>query len=229
MTDNLREIYDKIKKDPEWNNWMDTIEAFSDGNHESTKYMCDHGRLHADNVQKYAVKFLCQIGGGDAQNREIATICALLHDIGLVHGESNHAKTSEKMTKVYLEKFNLDNATREIILHAISDHSNGDSVKDLVGAAILLGDKMDVASDRIISGIELNYLCQNLKKVQKVEFTISDKIAYLDYAVEDGFDHSSLADWKKCITAPEKVASFLNKDFIFRINGNEVPINDILR
>ena len=229
MTENLREVCEKIKKDPEWNSWMDIIESFSDGNHESTKYMCDHGRLHADNVGKYAIKFLRQVGEGDTKNEEIATICALLHDIGLIHGGPDHAKIGEKMARKYLEKFNINSATRKIILHSISDHSNGDNIQDLVGAAIFLGDKMDVAADRIISEIELNYLCQNLKKVQKVDFTVGDNIAYLDYTVEDGFDNSCLSDWAKCVTAPEKVAKHIGKNFVFRINGDVVPIDSIVK
>jgi HD superfamily phosphohydrolase YqeK len=215
------DLGERILEDVQWNAWMEEIGNFDSD--DAKEFMCDHGRGHTMRVREYAQDFLTQVKA-QRNELELAEVACLLHDIGNVRGREGHAKYSEEMAREYLSKFGMSGEDIEVVAQAIGDHSGGKNMRTLVGAALILGDKLDVSCERLTPGVELNELCEELRKLKKITYTVGDEIATLNYEVEGEFDTSLLRFWWKCLSVPEMVAGFVGRGFRFTINGVEQDV-----
>ncbi|MGM5481021.1 MAG: HD domain-containing protein [Nanobdellota archaeon] len=81
---------------------------------------------HVQLVRKYALK-LAVIENAD---KEVVEISALLHDIGKDKGRKGHNERSCELSKKFLEKINLPEKKKKLILKCILKHSNEFSEED---------------------------------------------------------------------------------------------------
>lgn len=206
----------------------DVLESLKANNKEADCYSC-HGIYHTKYVEEHVKKILEEIGETE-ENVMLAIIAARFHDIGCILGKKNHAFRSYNITKEYLEKYNFTREEKGIILQAILDHSNGEKIENTVGAALLLADKIHLEKDRVIPNKKhVNYFNENNALIEKVELSIDDENIYLDFIVEKGYDPFSLGYWPKSILVPQKVAEFLDRKCVFKINHNKVDFNKFIR
>ena len=69
---------------------------------------------------------------------------------------------------------------------------------------------------------------KEIQKIKKVNIRINDKNLVVNYVTDNSFDVKILTNWKKAITIPAKVAKYLNKEFIFLINEEEIKYNNVI-
>lgn len=211
------------------------------------KFGADHGFKHAKRVYEYGEKFLFDmISHGLNTNNSIQkqqlllSIAARLHDIGLADSSRNHAIHSSELAKKYLQppKIDIDIQDACDIAHAIYNHSDGEDTRNLLDAALLLGDKLDVTKERIVR--VTGPITAELLKVETVEFVIlgryqTDRESGSVTGVElryttsgDNFKVSALSEWPKCISVPRRVAmDFLEVPFKFIVDGVEVDMKKL--
>ena len=206
------------------------------------KFGADHSFGHAHRVFEYGRDFLEEcIGFGILSNNQIQKLNLLLeiaselHDIGLADSARNHNIHSAELAKKFFEsgKVDIDEEDAQMITHAIYNHTKGHETRNFLDAALLLGDKLDVTKDRIVS--TRNNILFELTKVNKVEFELFGKLseprgAKLTYYTEDNFNYLALRDWDKCISVPLRLTENFLKlpEFHFFINEKEVDVSEIL-
>ena len=213
--------FNKIMQDEE------VLESLKHNNEESGCYTC-HGIYHTKYVEKNVKKILEYLGDSK-ENIMLGIIAARFHDIGCRTGKKNHAYKSYKITQNYLEKYNLTKEEKKVILQAILDHSNGEDIETDVGAALLLADKIHLEKDRVMPEKEHeNYFSENSMFIQNVNISIDEENISIDFLVDKGYDPFSLKLWPKTIQIPQKVATFLNKKCIFKINNKIVDFNKFI-
>ena len=111
---------------------------------------------------------------------------------------------------------------------AIRDHSNGQEIKSLVGLALLLADKLDVTFHRTVNSSIQDKVNKEIQKIKKVAIEINGTQLVVKYFAEKSFDPVIIKEWKKMVLIPEKVATYLKKDFIFLINDEGVDYSELL-
>lgn len=83
----------------------------------------------------------------------------------------------------------------------------------------MLADKLDVTYHRTQNSSIQDDTNQQIQKIRSVDIHITDTDLILMYEAESGFDIMVLNAWKKAITIPKKVSKYLEKNFIFMVNG----------
>lgn len=206
------------------------------------KFGADHGFRHIKRVTEIGMDFLenC-VGYGFSstdtvlKEKLLLRIAAMMHDIGLADSSRNHAIHSAELAKKYLSggKVDIDLEDAYTVVHAIANHSDGEEINTIVDAALILADKLDVTSDRIVRVTDK--ITSAVTKIQKAEFHLYGKLgkgegAELRYTVDDGFDSSVLKEWPKCVKIPYRVTTeFLGlSEFKFFINGEEIDYKSII-
>lgn len=206
------------------------------------KFGADHGFRHIKRVTEIGMDFLesCVGYGFSSTNtvlkeKLLFKIAATMHDIGLADSSRNHAIHSAELAKKYLSggKVDIDLEDAYTIVHAISNHSDGQEINTIVDAALILADKLDVTGDRIVRVTDK--ITAEVLKIEKAEFHLYGKLgkgegAELKYTVDDGFNVSILKEWPKCVSIPYRVATeFLGlSEFRFLINDEEVDFKKVL-
>lgn len=202
---------------------------------ENTKFITDgkwdweHGLGHYKRVAEFVRKILVQL---DVDNREVelGMVSALLHDIGLSKGDKkDHAIESSKLFERFISKDDVSEEEVEMLRQAIRDHSKGKEIKSLVGLALVLADKLDVAYHRVENSSIHDYINNNILKIKDVDIIINDTELIVKYIADPDFDVLIFTNWEKAITIPEKVAKYLNKTYVFLVNEEKVDVNNILR
>ena len=210
---------------------------------------CDHSIRHAMRTAENAVDFVnhCYLHFRDElqklhpfgfeQDFYLSAIAGLLHDIGIVEGKQNHARRSSEMAEAYLSRYDLTNDEINIVSLAIRNHSDSDSIANLVSAAVLMGDKLDVSKGRMLAYYDeglipfLTPFQKALLQIKRARFFINESghgalewIISQDPTIESSDDDVkqlidlAMQEWPKCITIPEKITSqFLNIPFSFPI------------
>ena len=219
-------LYNKILKNDEYLKIVEKI--------ENTKFITDgkwdweHGLGHYKRVATYVNEILTQLNA-DKRTIELGMVSALLHDIGLSKGDKiDHAIESSKMFSKFIDKNDITEKELEILKQAIYDHSKGNNIKSLVGLSLVLADKLDVTYHRTINSSIQDKINKEIQKIKKVNIRINDKNLVVNYVTDNSFDVNILANWKKAITIPAKVAKYFNKAFIFLINEKEIKYNNII-
>lgn len=210
-------LYDKILNNDEYLDIARKIGEFkfiSDG-----KWDWEHGLGHFERVASYAEKILNYLNA-DERTIELCKIAALLHDLGMATGEKpGHAYRSSEMFNKFLSDEDITIEEREIIRQAILDHSKGEEIKTLVGLALCLADKLDVTYHRVINSSIHDEINNEIMKIQKVNIEIDDDKLILTYNTTGNFNVDILKYWDKAITVPKRIAGYLNKSFLFIIDG----------
>lgn len=221
--------------------WIDQVER-RQKDHPDPKFGADHAWGHISRVTAYGIDFLEQcVGFGLLSNNEIQRldlllkIAAMLHDVGLSETSYNHSTRSSEMSRKYLTSKNIDLDEQDVnqICHAIWNHSKGHETRNMLDAALLLGDKMDITKHRMLRITDA--IIAELTKVEKVEYDIVGKLfaptgAELRYYTSGNFDISKLKVWHKAVIIPMKITNdFLHlPDFKFIVDGEEIDVRTLV-
>lgn len=213
------ENYEILINDEELNIIIDSINKVN----ESSLLAC-HGRCHTMSVIDNIETLLTGLNF-NSRIIELGKIASLLHDIGTIEGKKEHAKRSSEMCIQFLNKTNLSQDDKDIIIHAIEDHSNGDNITSPVGAALLLADKIDISKNRVLELGKQDQWHSNLLNIDKIVLKVDDKNIIINYIVNDKFSKEILlGEWSKGITAPIQASQYLGCNCIFQFNGNTVDL-----
>ena len=185
------------------------------------KWDWEHGLGHYQRVASYVKKILEQLDA-DERTMELGMTAVLLHDIGLSESGPNkidHALISSKMFRKFLIHTDITPSEEEILEHAIKDHGKGDDINSLIGLALVLADKLDVTYHRTINSSIQDDLNKEFQKIKKVDIEITKQDLIVKYEVDGILDFSITKEWEKMITIPRKVATYLKRNCIFKVNG----------
>ena len=211
--------FDILYNDTELNSIISTI------NDINKKFRSCHGKYHVDFVIR-TIEYILQALSYDKKIIELGKIAGLLHDIGNINGKKEHAKRSAKMCIKFLDKTNLTLADKEIIIHAIADHSNGDNISSAVGAALLIADKIDLSKDRVLPAGYNHIWHMNLLEISKIDIAILNNIVTINYITTNKFcKEIHVGEWSKGISVPIKASKYLNCNCIFMVNGVETLLH----
>lgn len=219
-------IYESILNNQEY---LDLVKKI-----ENTKFITDgkwdweHGLGHYQRVANYVKKILTQLDAND-RTIEIGMVSALLHDIGLSKGDKfDHALESSRIFKKYIDEDDFSDSELNILEQAIKDHSKGNNISSLVGASLVLADKLDVTFHRTINSSIQDKINKEIQKIQNVDIQINDNELIVKYSTVNDFDKMVLKEWNKTVLIPLKVAKYLNKNYIFKINDQVVDYRELI-
>lgn len=206
--------YTLLNNDVELNNIIDSINKVN----EDYLLAC-HGRYHTTFVINTVEKILAGLKF-DNEVIELGKIAALLHDIGTINGKKGHVHRSSEMCIKFLDKTNLSQASKNIIIHAIYDHSNGDDLNSPVGAALLLADKINLSKDRVLELGKSDNSLSNFLNVEETVLTVRNKDIIINYVANDKFSiEMFVKQWEKVINVSIKACDYLECNCVFQLNG----------
>ncbi len=193
------------------------------------KWDWDHGLGHYKRVAKYVNKILSQLNA-DERTIDLGMVAALLHDVGLSKGDKvDHAVASSKMFINYIDQGDITKAEEEMLRQAIFDHSKGKDIQSVIGLALVLADKLDVTYHRVENSTIHDEINNEIEKVRDVDISINEKELIVNYVTEENFNVNILNSWPKAVTIPYDISQYLNKEFVFLVNGKNVDISNFLR
>ena len=188
-------------------------------------FMTCHGKYHVEFVIK-TIEYILQSFHFNEEAIELGKIAGLFHDIGCISGKKDHAKTSSEMCIQFLDKTNLTNKNKDIIIQAVSDLSNGNNISSTAGAALLIADKINVSKDRVLPLGYNDRWHRNLCEIEEMGITVSDNIITINYITTDKFSKNILLEeWHKGILIPIKASKYFNCTCKFMINGVETQFD----
>lgn len=211
-------MYEEIIKDPEFLKIMNEIEKL----HFITlgKWDWEHGIGHVKRVSKYMECILNDLNM-DKRTIELGLVAGILHDIGLISGKKEgHAIVGSQFIKEYLKKYDMVQSDIDIIAQAISDHSNGLDVQSVIGASLLLADKIDISKLRVINSTIRDEFNEQIMNIEDVKICLTEKEIIVKYITNGKLDLDIFKSWSKPIVIPLKVAKYFNKECIFMIDDN---------
>lgn len=201
--------------DNELNDIIDSIDEVNKNN-----LFASHGRYHTTFVINTIEKLLTSLNF-DESIIELGKIAGLLHDIGAIDGKKGHVQRSSKMCIYFLDKTKLSQESKDIIIHAIQDHSSGDEINSPVGAALVLADKIDISKNRVLELGKQDRCCSNFLNIEEVILIVENHKIILNFIVNDQFSRRILLEeWEKAIIVPIKASNYLGCKCIFQFNGN---------
>lgn len=211
--------YDLLNHDKELNNIINSINQIN-----KNSLLACHGKYHTNFVIKTIENLLTKPNFND-DVIELGKIAGLLHDIGAIEGKKGHAYQSSQMCIHFLDKTTLSQKSKNIIIHAIEDHSNGNEINSPIGAALLLADKIDISKNRVLELGKQDHWHNNLLNIEETTLTVEDNKIIINYIVNENFSREILSsEWKKGITIPIKASKYLGYNCIFQLNGDEVDL-----
>lgn len=213
------ENYDLLNNDKELNTIIDSINQTN----SDTLFAC-HGRYHTTFVINTVETLLTSLHF-KKDMIELGKIAALLHDIGTIEGKKGHAHRSSEMCIHFLEKTKLTKECKDIIIHAIDDHSNGNEITSPVGAALLLADKIDLSKNRVLELGKKDQWTSNLLNIEETILTVENKNIIINYIINDKFSRKIfLEELNKGMTSSIKASKYFGYNCIFQFNGNTVDL-----
>lgn len=190
----------------------------SDTKCDVVHFLACHGIYHANFVLNRVGMILSDLNF-DYRTIELGKIAGLLHDIGCIYGKHGHALASSTLCEKFLCKVGITPPEKEIITHAIADHSGGKNIRSAVGAALLIADKTDLSKHRILNSSPCDAYHKNLFLVESVDITIHDGVMNIDFNAAKDFSPAILNEiWSKAFTVPVKAAKYLGLDTKFTVN-----------
>ncbi len=202
-------------------NQIDNMKFITDG-----KWDWEHGLVHYKRVANYVKTILIQLNENQ-RTIELGLVAALLHDIGLSESgpkKIDHAIKSSEMFRNFLVGTDINEEEAKIIEHAIYDHSKGNDIHNNIDLALLLADKLDVTYHRVINSSIHDEINKEYQKIKKVDIEINDNDLIVKYTVDGKVNLDILLEWDKIVTIPKKIAKYLDKNYIFKINDKMVDI-----
>lgn len=202
---------------------IENIKFITDG-----KWDWEHGLGHYKRVANYAQIILSQLGV-DKRTIELGMVAALLHDIGLCKGNKvDHALESSRIFKKYLNPADFKKDELIILEQAIKDHSNGDNIQTLIGLSLVLADKLDVTFHRTKDSSIQDKMNKEIQKIKRVDIKINNNYLVVNYLTNEDFDKRILKNWNKAVLIPKKAAQYLNREYMFMINGKVTNYNEFI-
>lgn len=185
------------------------------------KWDWEHGLGHYKRVSSYVENILKQLHAS-SRTIELGCTAALLHDMGLIKGDKiDHALYSSQIFMNYIED-DITKEEEEMLRGAIRDHSRGENIQSLIGLALVLADKLDVTYHRVEHSTIHDTINNEIQKIKKVDIGITEKDLVVTYTTDSSFDANILKNWDKAVTIPRKIASYLDKNYIFMINEEKI-------
>ncbi len=160
--------YESLRADPEVREMI----AAADRQMEAIGYT-EHGMRHATIVARNAGMILTELGRYSERDIELARIAGLLHDIGNLISRDQHSTTSAMLALHLLRERGVSVGEATQVAAAIGGHDEATSEEPTsdIGAAVTIGDKADVARERVRNPImaafdihdRINYAAQDTK------------------------------------------------------------------
>ena len=211
--------YDRLYNSAEINMIIDNINEIFNRTQKGMLSGC-HGRYHTTFVVD-TVEYILKSMSYNARIIELGKIAALLHDIGVIAGRWNHARKSAALATVFLDDLeHITSNEKDTIIHAIKDHSDGSNISSVVGAALLIADKVDISKRRIFPD-PVDIWHKNLLEVKNVNLNITDKVISINIITTEAFSKELISGHEKYYEIPIKAANFLNCVLNFQFNGVE--------
>lgn len=240
--DDMTNAYEVLESDIKLNEILDNAnyrlnELLNFVNETTGKNYCGacHGRYHAMYVVK-VIEHILRALSYDNNTVELGKIAGLLHDIGCTYGKKEHAWMSSNMCVEFLNKTNLAQEDKYIIFHAIQDHSNGNNINSVIGAALLIADKIDVSKNRgfyvkkdlknkgLIIEEDLNKK-DDLCEIEDIDIIILNNVITFNFITNGSFSKLKdilLKTTMESFMKIEKGSKYLNCICVFKINGEKV-------
>ena len=196
----------------------------------------DHVQSATDKAIRVAemlVPFSAELNGGNfvrVDNGMLNTIkiAGLLHDVGIYDEENgtarknDHGKRSHKWVKGYLQDKNVDDGTKESILEAVLNHSEGSD--KLVGKIIAFADKMDVRRERVFvtPTAKDDKDRWQYRNILDTDFSVKKGVLIVNYSTDGKLDKSSFAQnniQKKQVSLTESLANHFGLEYCFLMDG----------
>ncbi len=138
--------YETLRNDPEVREMI----AAADAQMKAIGYT-EHGMRHAGIIAQNAGMILERLGRFSEREIELGKIAGLLHDIGNLVSRTNHANTSALLAYDLLRERGMPIREVTQVVAAIGSHDEEEHVEATseIGAAVVIGDKADVARERV--------------------------------------------------------------------------------
>ena len=222
------DAYEKYHNAESINRILDTInDMYKD------MFAACHGRYHTMFVVD-TVEYILTSLSYDARTIELGKIAALLHDIGNITGRWKHASMSAALAAVYLDgPVYFSPEEKEMIVHAIEDHSDGNDISSAIGAALIIADKMDISRRRILplgntSSFYKEYDAwhNNLLEIENMDVYIANKTITINCITTEAFIKDVFVNgYLKRFSLSIKAAKHLGCTYHFQFNGKEEIID----
>ncbi len=180
-------IFNEIIKDPAiWKAYSD-IEMYE----EKTDKVMYHNFNHAMNVA-LSVKSILTGLGCDKVVIEEGMIAAILHDLGALHNEAEHAVKSFKLAKKYLKEKQIELVHEKLVLDAIITHNNGLENENLMALALIISDQLDIKSTRISKAGSQIQGFRQLNHMDDVMLNIKDDVLEINFVSNEEMNCTEL-------------------------------------
>ncbi len=190
----------------------------------------EHGMRHATIVARNAGMILTELGRYGEREIELARIAGLLHDIGNLISRQQHEMSSALLAFHLLRERGMPVAEATQVAAAIGSHDEelADEVPSDIGAALTIGDKADVARERVRNPImaafdihdRINYAAQD------TELTVLPDLKTIALELSIDTEIGSVMEYFEIFLSrmviSRKAARRLGCDFRLVING--VPL-----
>jgi hypothetical protein len=188
----------------------------------------DHGMEHIGRVSARAYGLLMDLGMAQRE-AELASIAALLHDIGNVAHRDGHQRASAQMAFTLLRERGMEAKEIALVMGAIANHDEADGEPiNNAGAALILADKSDVLRTRVRNPRminfdihdRVNYAAQSTQMQADRDQHLITLSLEIDTRISQVMEYFEIFLSRMRIS--RKAANFLNCDFRLMINNTQV-------
>ena len=214
--------YESLRADAEVREMI----AAADRQMEAIGYT-EHGMRHATIIAQSAGMILTELGRYSAREIELARIAGLLHDIGNLVSRPQHSTSSALLAYHLLRERGMDVAEAAQVAAAVGGHDEADSyeVTSDIGAAVTLGDKADVARERVRNPImaafdihdRINWAAQDTTLIVEPDTRMITLELSIDAEIGSVMEYFEIFLTRMVIS--RKAARRLGCDFRLIING----------
>ncbi|MFO8082583.1 MAG: HD domain-containing protein [Armatimonadota bacterium] len=217
--------FDSLVSDPEVREMI----AAADQQMEAIGYT-EHGMRHAKIIAENAGMILENLERFDAREVELGKIAGLLHDIGNLISREGHATSSALLGYNLLRERGMPIREVTKVAAAIGTHDELGVTEPTseIGAAVLIGDKADVARERVrnphMAAFDIHDRINYAAQETKLEISPETKTISLDLTIdtEIGSVMEYFEIFLSRMVISRKAARMLGCDFRLIING--VPL-----
>lgn len=204
---------------------LDNINEIFNKTHKNMFQVC-HGRYHAEFVVD-TIEYILKSLSYDSRTVELAKVAALLHDIGMITGRWEHARKSAVLSAVIFDgSDHLFPDEKKMLVQAIEDHDKGKNISSVIGAALLIADKVDCSKNRVLPVGILRESTKNQLEIERVDSSVSDKLIIINFITTKDFSKEHyLMDYKKYYNLVLKGAEYLGCTCQLQFNGIDENFN----
>ena len=211
--------YNQLCNDIEINLMLDNLNNLLNMYYDNSFVAC-HGRYHAMFTVDMVEHILKSLSF-DERTIEIGKIAALLHDIGNVAGRKRHDKKSAALASVIFEGSDyLTSDEKQLIYHAIADHSAGRNIESAVGAALVIADKVDFAMKRAVDYHTKSESEKDDESIKHVELIVTETDIVIYAETGNKFDKELFDNgFNKRYGVIKRAAAFLGCSCAFQFSA----------